>query len=79
MKNEMTVKKFMIRLIIGSILFGIVVCGHTIFVDGAFHISGILWCTYFAAGFGILFYLISRFLLFKNLWQKDKTQITSEE
>ena len=79
MKNEMTVKKFMIRLIIGSILFAIILCGRLIFAEGVFHISGVLWCIYSAVSFGALFFLASRFLLFKKIWQQDKTQTTSEK
>lgn len=49
---------YKIRLIIGSILFGLIVFGNELFKNGTWNWKGLLWIVYGAVGFGILFHLL---------------------
>lgn len=51
-------KQFKIRLIIGSILFGIIVFGKELFNGGIWNPVGFLWIIYGSVGFGVLFYAL---------------------
>lgn len=50
--------KYKIRLIVGSILFGIIVFGNEVFEKGTWNWRGLLWVLYGAVGFGILFHFL---------------------
>ncbi len=66
-------KKYYFRLIIGSILFGLIVFGKEVYKDGSWHFSGLLWVVYGTVGFGILFHILFRFII-KEYEEKDKHQ-----
>lgn len=79
MNKELVRKKFIKRLIIGSIAFGILAFGSSIYINGVWNFSGILWCLYGAVTYGVLFYLISRFIIYKKLWEKDGNNDVEED
>ncbi len=58
--------KLKIRTIIGSVIFGICLCGEDIYIDGKIHLDGILLTVYSMLAFGILFYWIFRTLVVKS-------------
>lgn len=72
-RNEYKMKKkFIIRLIIGSLLFGLIVFGAELFSNGEWNPRGILWVMYGACSFGILFYFLFG-LIIKEYERKDGT------
>lgn len=51
-------KKYYKRLVVGSVLFGIIVFGNEVYSNGSWNLSGILWIVYGAMGFGVLYHIL---------------------
>lgn len=64
-------KNYRIRLFIGSILFGFIVFGNELFIKNRWNWSGLLWVSYGAIGFGVLFNIVFKFMI-KDIEKKDK-------
>lgn len=72
-------KNFKLRVVIGSLFYGIFVCSHMLIKDGKFDPMGILWVLGTAALFGIPFYFAMMLMIKtaekradKNLEEKEK-------
>lgn len=72
-------KNFKLRVVIGSLFYGIFVCSHMLIKDGKFDPWGILWILGSAALFGIPFYFAMMLMMKtaekradKNLEEKEK-------
>lgn len=59
-------KNYYRRLVIGSVLFGIIVFGKEVYCNGTWNLFGLLWVGYGAIGFGALYHI-----LFSNFVVKD--------
>ena len=51
-------KKYYKRLVVGSVLFGIIVFGNEVYNNGLWNLSGFFWIAYGAIGFGVLYHRI---------------------
>lgn len=58
--------KYYVRLVLGSILFGIIVFGKELYNNGTWNLSGLLWVAYGAIGFGTLFHVLFSFIIKKK-------------
>lgn len=63
-------KKYWIRLIIGSILFGVFTFGSEVYDKGTWDWSGIWFVLYGIITFGVLFHVL--FSVFINQYDKNK-------
>ncbi len=71
-------KDFKKRVIIGSLVFGLIMGGSFLFRDGSFQASGILWILGMAAGWGIPFYFIMAAMV-KKAEQNANQQLAEKE
>ena len=51
-------KKYYKRLVVGSVLFGIIVFGNEVYNNGLWNLSGFFWIAYGAIGFGVLYHIL---------------------
>ncbi|MBR3770912.1 MAG: hypothetical protein IKL07_01445 [Clostridium sp.] len=65
-----TLKVLKKRTFIGSVFFGLCLCGKDIYCNNTFRVSGVLWTFYAATAFGLLFYFLFKLILDTN----DKKQ-----
>ena len=72
-------KDFKKRVAIGSLFYGIIVCGPRCFKDGAFQWKGLLFVAGAAAMWGILFYLIMSGMMKISEKKADKNVKEQEE
>lgn len=71
-------KDFKKRVIIGSLVFGLIMGGSFLFRDGSFQASGILWILGMAAGWGIPFYFIMATMV-KKAEKQANQQLAEKE
>lgn len=64
-------KKYYIRLVIGSLLFGFSVFGKELYDNGNWNASGLLYIAYGSLSFGLLFHLLFSFFI-KKIDNNDK-------
>jgi hypothetical protein len=56
-------KKYWVRLILGSILFGVLLFGADVYNGGAWNWNGLLLVLYGIVAFGVFFHLLFSFFL----------------
>lgn len=70
--KKFTLKEFKIRVIIGSIIFGLIMHGNEVYVDGSFYFNGIIAIFLAALLWGIPFYFIMRLMINTSEKNADK-------
>lgn len=70
--KKITLKILKRRTAIGSVFFGICLCGNDVYYDNSFHVSGILWMIYAMLAFGFIFYLLFKQILMVNDKKESK-------
>ncbi|GAA0071014.1 hypothetical protein UT300003_25380 [Clostridium sardiniense] len=70
--KKVTLKEFKIRVVIGSIIFGLIMNGNEVYVDGSFHFTGIMMIFLSALLWGIPFYFIMKLMINTSEKNADK-------
>ena len=70
-------KSYRFRLILGSILFGVVTFGNMFYNKGNWNIYGLLWIVYGSVAFGVLFHLLFSFFMTGIKKGRDKKEFIS--
>lgn len=70
--KKLTFKEFKIRVVIGSIIFGLIMHGNEVCVDGSFHFTAIMMIFLAALLWGIPFYFIMKLMINTSEKNADK-------